>query len=322
MIRPICKITFTKENGKEYIFDYCNDIEITSGVKELSTKAKITLPRKFSFQGNVISGNGDSIFNRGDKVKIELGYYPNIQTMFEGYITTVNISIPIVIECEDKMFLLKKKRINYTSREIKLEELLKNILPEEIKYKALDVNIGTYRITNVSAYDVLDDLRDKLNFASYFRKDGVLSVGLPYDASYTSTQSYYFEKTIIDDSDLKFQKVDDLQIKVKVISINRDNSRLEYDAGDANGSMRTIYRFNVTKSDLKKIADEYLNNRKYTGYTGTFETFGEPVIYPGDVCKLQSEKFPERNGSYLVDSVVRRWGIGGYRQFIKPSAKI
>lgn len=322
MLRPICKITFTKSSGQTYIFDYCNDIEIKSSVKDLTSKAKITLPRKFSFRGKVISGNGDSIFNRGDQVKIELGYYPDLKTVFEGYVSIINSALPIVLECEDKMFLLKQTKVKYTTKETKLADLLSNILPKGVQYKALDVNIGSFRISNASVFDVLDRIKAKDKLTSYFRRDGLLSVGFPYDSTYTTTKSFHFEKTIIDDSDLKFQKEEDVIIQVRAVSIQKDNSRLEYTAGDSSGSTVMQYTYNSTFDSLKKFAEERLRTLKYTGYTGMFETFGEPIIYPGDVAKLESDKLPERNGSYSVDSVVRRFGMGGYRQFIEPGPKV
>lgn len=321
MLRPICKITFTKEGGQQYIFDYAHDIMITHSNKDLSDTAKITLPRKFSFKGKVLTGNGDSIFNRGDKVKIELGYYPNLTTLFEGYIAMVNSSLPIVIECEDEMFKLKQKKVKYSGNTIKLDTLLKNILPEGTSYKAIDVGIGSYRISNSSVYKVLDELRKDFGFSSYFR-NGQLSVGLKYDASNTNIVSFGFEKSIIDDSDLKFQKEEDVLIQVKVIGIKKDNTRLEYTAGDSTGSVVTLHTSAVSETDLKKFADSKMSNIKYTGYTGMFETFGEPVVYHGDAVKLESNKLPERNGTYSVDEVVRRWGVGGYRQFIKPGPKV
>jgi hypothetical protein len=322
MLRPICKITFTKESGQQYIFDYCNDIEIRSSAKDLTSKAKITLPRKFSFRGKVISGNGESIFNRGDQVKIQLGYYPDLKQVYEGYVTTISSALPIVLECEDKMFLLKKTKVKYTSKEAKLADLLKNILPASIQYKALDVNVGSFRISNKSVCDVLDKLRQSYGFSSYFRKDGLLSVGFPYDSTFTSTQSFHFEKTIIDDSDLKFQKEEDVIIQIRAISIQRDNSKIEYTAGDLSGSVITKHTTNSDLASLKKFAESKLKEVKYTGYTGMFETFGEPIIYPGDVAKLDSNKLPERNGSYSVDGVIRRFGMGGYRQFIQPGPKV
>ena len=60
----------------------------------------------------------------------------------------------------------------------------------------------------------------------------------------------------------------------------------------------------------------------YTGFRGTFTTFGLPFIQQGDNAQLRDKKLPERNGLYRVKAVDYKGGVGGLRQTIHLDFKI
>lgn len=340
MLRLNSKITFTsKTTNQEIIFDFVNDVEIETSYENLTDTAKIKLPRKLNFNGKPIVVGLDSLFKRGDKVKIELGYFPNLRTVFNGYITKIATNAPLEISCEDSMFILKQTIVTYPkkyslvtqgksgkhlkkakviSSKITLQDLLDNIIPDEIEYKCLiDSNIGSFRASNVSVAKVLDTLKNDYGFYSYF-VDGVLQVGLASDSSDTNEAEFDFEENIISDTSLEYQRKDDVRLRVKAISINSsDNSRITLDVGDDDGVQKTVYTQNTSESDLKKFADLKLEELKYEGYKGKFETFGEPYVRHGDIAKLVSKKYPEKNGTYQIVSITRNFGVDGYRQNIE-----
>ena len=71
MLRLQSKITFTsKTDGTEIVFDFVNEVEIETSYENLTDTAKITIPRKLNFDGKPIAVGVDSIFKRGDSVKI------------------------------------------------------------------------------------------------------------------------------------------------------------------------------------------------------------------------------------------------------------
>ena len=318
MLRPIANITFTKESGDVYFFDFVTSIEVKSSYERLTDTAKIVLPRKLNFEGKDLFSGNNAIFKRGDAVKIEMGYYPDLKTIFEGFISVVNSSLPVEIECEDNMFVLKNTTIKkYAKESVSLNELLTDILPSSIDFKCLDVQLGSFRISNATVSKILDTLNSGYGFYSYF-VDGILHVGLPSDASDTNTEEFKFEETIINSDDLKYQLKEELSIKVVAISMQSDNSKKEVTVGDTEGSQRTYYTYNASDSDLQKFADLKLNEVKYTGYTGSFLTFGEPFVRHGDIAKLTSTKLPERDGNYDIVSVTHSFSVDdGYRQEIE-----
>jgi hypothetical protein len=324
MLRLQSKITFTsKTDGTVIVFDFVNQVEIETSYENLTDTAKITIPRKLNFDGNPIAVGVNSIFKRGDSVKIELGYFPDLRTVFEGYISKVNPKTPIELECEDKMFILKTTIISkYSKTTVKLKDLLKDIIGNVVEFRTiLDVELGSFKISNSSVAKVLDTLKSDYGFYSYF-VDGVLNVGLAADASDTKTIEYKFEEVIIDDSSLEYQRIEDMRLKVKAVSIkSSDNSKIEVEVGDEDGALKTFYTQNATQAALKVFADTKLSEWKYEGFSGSFTTFGEPYIRHGDTAKLISDKFPEKNGLYEVVSVKRSFGMDGYKQDIELGIK-
>lgn len=324
MLRLQSKITFaSKTDGTEIVFDFVNQVEIETSYENLTDTAKITIPRKLNFDGKPIAVGVDSIFKRGDTVKIELGYFPDLRTVFEGYVSKVNPKTPIVLECEDKMFILKTTIISkYSKTSVTLKNLLTDIIGDVVEFRTLlDVELGSFKVSNASVAKVLDTLKSDYGFYSYF-VNGVLNVGLAADSSDTQTIEYKFEENIIDDSSLEYQRSEDMRLKVKAVSINSsDNSKIEVEVGDEDGALKTFYTQNATLEGLRQFANLKLTEWKYEGFSGSFTTFGEPYIRHGDTAKLISDKFPEKNGLYEVVSVKRIFGMDGYKQDIELGIK-
>lgn len=359
MLRLYNRITFTSKDNRQgaLVFDFVNNVEIESSYENFTDTAKITIPKQVNSNGKPISVGENSIFKRGDAVKIELGYYPNLRTVYEGYITTVNAKSPIIIECEDEMFLLKNtkvvfpkkrtvvdrvttktgkvrmlKRPRVYSANITLAQLLdefKAVMLEEQDYdlildeqtENIEINLGSFRATNVSIAECLDTLKKEYGLYSYFR-DKKLHVGLPSDASVTNTVDLVFEQNIIEDSNLEYQREQDVRLRIKAISMRLDNTKTEIEIGDQDGTLRTYHTYNATEDALKEFANLKLKSLKYEGYKGDLTTFGEPYIRHGDAVRLKSIKYPDKNGTYQVTSVKRLFGMNGYKQVCDLGIKL
>ncbi len=111
-------------NDVAFIFEFVNDIEIESNFNNLTKTAKITLPRNLKYDNltlvnDIVSGGTTSLpmFSIGDRIIIQTGYSINEQNtlkeVFRGYITSINIGVPTMIECQDKMFALKRIKVRY-----------------------------------------------------------------------------------------------------------------------------------------------------------------------------------------------------------------
>ena len=64
-----------------------------------------------------------------------------------------------------------------------------------------------------------------------------------------------------------------------------------------------------------------LDRLRFEGYRGSFETFGDYFIRHSDQVTLKSFEYPEREGTYLVDSVDTYFGKNGFRKSIELGPK-
>ena len=69
-----------------YLFDFVNQVDINSSWDMLTDTATIIIPKKITFEGKPIVAGSNSLFKRGDKVEINLGYGNNLNKVFTGYI--------------------------------------------------------------------------------------------------------------------------------------------------------------------------------------------------------------------------------------------
>ncbi len=139
-------------------------------------------------------------------------------------------------------------------------------------------------------------------------------------------ETFNFEYNMIDDSGLFYIFEKDINLNVIGKSIKSDlkagekNQTLTYkypESGVEGGDTVTFHdSCNQTQDQLKLHTIKFYQNFAYTGYRGSFTTFGEPYVNPGDKVRLVSNKYPEKNGTYLVKAVNRSFGMGGYRQEI------
>lgn len=73
---------------------------------------------------------------------------------------------------------------------------------------------------------------------------------------------------------------------------------------------------------LIKKAEAYWSSYNPNGISGTLTIFGGLRVAPGDVIGLVSQYTPEKNGTYVVESVKTSFGVNGFRQELTIPYKI
>ncbi|MBS1641542.1 MAG: hypothetical protein JSR11_03605 [Bacteroidetes bacterium] len=321
----------------DYEFDFAVDIEIENNIDSLTDTCKLTLPRKFEWNLQTIALGDDPILKRKDYVVVKYGYDGNLITEFIGFVKDIKPGTPVTIECEDYMFLLKQKPITTTFKAgTTLKQLLNVVIPKtvdgyKVEFKTLDDNIqvGEWRINNCTPARVLEELQKKFGLYSYFRLipennvvKPVLYVGWAYWIDGRKQDDFEFGYNIINSSDLVYKRAEDVRLKVKAISINEKNKRQEIEIGDGDGELRTVHYYKVDVATLKARAKKDLEKFKYSGYHGTFITFGEPSLQKCDVCSLTGNKY-HPSGKYLTKKIVKKLSVtGGIRQTIEPNKQV
>lgn len=311
-------------------FNFVSEVDINSSYETYTDTCTITIPSNVKWEGkSIISGANNTIFKLGDKVKVELGYDFNNQTVFTGYLTRVKTGDNIQLICEDEMYQFKKLTYTKSFKKVSLKELVDFLLTkvkEPVKSEVtLDVQLGKFLIENdATGVQIFEELKKTYGINSFFR-DGVLYVGMAYNtnntSSYRKEKEFVFQRQIISDS-LEFRTSEERKIKIHAVSIDDKNQKIEYTAGDYDGQKVDIFGYDKTQKDLKAIAEAALPKYKFTGFDGSFLTFGNPLLRHGDVASLIDLKYPERTGKYIVKEVNTTFGSNGYKQEISLAEKI
>jgi hypothetical protein len=236
-----------------------------------------------------------------------------------------------------------------------LEKLLKCYF-EKVEY--FDWETGTYKTysladavytqidlpnwqTEGTLPELLDELKDFAAIYAYFRNNKLYVGPLSWPELQTTNFLFAYQQNIID-SDLKYQREENVRYRIEMYNVKHgDRQRIangsrEY-FGDDDGEVRKMFvsgfDFNeknkITENqlvELRKRAETELKKYKYTGYSGSFTTFGAAVVYHGDIVQIYDPNYTndDRNGNYLVRQVEREYDVASakYRQKIYVYQKV
>ncbi|WP_308003036.1 hypothetical protein [uncultured Chryseobacterium sp.] len=308
------------EGERTWMFNSVNNCSIVQDITSLTDTCELTLPKKIVWQG-LVNDNFKTPLKRGDKVTVELGYDDELKTRFTGFIKTVDAKTPVVIKCEDTMFLLKQKKVEPKAfKAALLKDVMKHILKDtNVEFKLVDdtLKVGNYRISKSTIADELQELKEKYMLNSYFRTiDGksVLYVGLIYPLDNREKYKFVYGKNIISEN-FEYQDKEEIKAKVEAISFDNKHKKTTVELGDKDGDVIKIRIDGLSETELKKYAQESLDRYKQSGLKGSFETFGQPEVNTCDIVEI----FPseEKHGVYLIKKNEISFGLNGYRQKIE-----
>ncbi|HEV9037595.1 MAG TPA: hypothetical protein VGQ51_13265, partial [Puia sp.] len=240
-------------------FDFVHSFECSDNWRDLTNKGKLTMPKAIFYRNqygakkplfgtNVNVGGFDSnapLVLRGDAVTIASGYkyfttgnreLTDTSTMFTGYISKVRSKIPIEIELEDNMWLVKQTPMDLVtfSKSDTLEHVLQVVINKvnAVWGTQLTVNNTTattvgqsFAIGNEQGAQVLLKLHKLYGFESYFRGNELRSGILVYlpadtvtaDGTPKTPNIFAFQQNIIDDK-LEYVRKDDINLSAKAIN--------------------------------------------------------------------------------------------------------
>lgn len=332
MNRPTINIKVTSKDGKTLReFTWCNECTVTSGWKFLSDTCEIKMPRK-AFPNGLISGGSSALelskqIGRGDKVDVAFGYDFNNRPIFSGYIAEVMPGTPLVFKCEDEMWQLKQHSVSAAWTSVGLDEFLTKILPEGASFRSQDnIQLGKVRLSNATAYQSLTYLKDTYGIYSWYY-DGVLNVGLPYslppEVPADGAWPVVFQKHVVRGGEPAYQRADEVKMRFRAISMQRDGSKVEVELGDKSGEEHTMHLpIGLNKAEVERLGKERMKLFQFEGYRGSIKTIGVPGIRHSMALPLKDLQYPERDGKYLVDETRHTFGLNGIKIDIKLARKL
>lgn len=329
MIRLCCRVEIRREwldeegllGASTWTVEKVESIEITGDGDSLQGTCIIKLPKNARWG---VSGSEIPI-RRGDNVRVWLGYDGVLKLRFVGYVKEVAAKTPTVITCEDEMMRLrqkaaKQKMYNSVTLSQLLDEQLEGM--DIVRYdreSEAEVQLGSLRIEATTVAGVLSELKQNYGITSCFALvDEVPTLYCFTVLPQLRRNAGKFEEGVnIISNSLEYRRSEDVQVKIKGVSIQEDNSRIEYSEGE--GEERTIYRYGLNMNELKIAVKNELKRDKWSGLQGDFETFGMPRVEKMDVLDLYAAG---TRGRYRVKGVNISFGSSGYRQKIQLKERL
>jgi len=325
----------------EYKFNYTSNIEIVKSFDKMTDTATIKMPNKFLKDNETIAVGANSVFKKNDPVTIKIGYFPDLVTEFEGFVSKITPDAPLTIECQDRMFLLKQKNLDSKSfKSATIKDVVSYVAPgEKVVYDDENAHIGAFEIDNksfVNAVSVFELLHKQFGFKIFY-KDGILNVRILANMLSQTGDNFKlsFQKNILPNSQLKYIKEDEIDMVIKGESIKDDNTRVILYGKKESGKViitktkqnaaqtKPMVVYNFSESQLKAEIERRIDEFIYEGYDGNLTTFLKPSFQPEDKVDLIDNKNLERQGTYLIKSIVKTFGVdGGGRQKIELRNKV
>lgn len=296
--------------------------EIESTYERLTDTCSLTFPRRVEWKGKAIASGAAPLLKVGDKVKVMGGYDGVNEVIFEGYIAKpIHANVPVTIDCQDAMWLLKRSTVTKSYREVRLAKLLADIMPSDVPFDAPDVSLGQFRIVRATAAQILDELRKTYALHSWIRGGKLIVSPFTNIPTGQRERRFRFNHNVIQNN-LEYVREEDVRLKVKGISMLPNNKKIEFEAGDPDGEQRTMHFYNLELAALEVAVKSAIEQLRYTGYRGGFTTFLQPTMRHGDLVVLVDPVYPEREGRYRIKKVTTRIGPDGGRQEIEIDIKV
>jgi hypothetical protein len=306
----------------DVVFKNISSFDIVENIADISDTATIVLPRNFrQLNGRPVT----DYIKAGMPVLIEAGYDDVYNTEYAGYVSEApTADIPLEVKC-DELFPLRSGTIVKSYK----AATLKQVLTDNIKgysIECFDVSLGKVLIDNVSPYQLLEDMRKNFGFYSRIYPGNILHCGWAYDwqNDYTKRHKLQFAKNIKNSKALKFKHKEDFNTRVKITIIKADGSKEVINAGSKNeaAAESKITVANMSKADAEKMALSRYVKQSWDGFEGSVKCWGTPLVHAGDTVEFISEKYPERNGSYLAEKVTVRYTDSFMERDIKIGNKL
>ena len=278
-------------------------VSVKRSVELLADTATITLPATvFNKAINI-----EDKIKVGDAVEIKLGYNDDLKTEFKGYLKAIKTDGgSLTLELEDDIWLFRKSVKDEEMKEADVKSILSNICSQVGGFSVscdYDFTYDKFVINNATAYDVLKKIQDEAS-PNIYLKDNTLHVHPMYSEIFGEARFDFSRNIERDGTDLKYKSEDERKLLVVVEGSNEKGETVSVEVGTTGGDKMTVKLPGVsTKASLESKAKAVLEQKVYTGYEGSFQTWLIPYIDAGYKVKITDPDYEIKDGTYYVLSV-------------------
>lgn len=260
------------------------------------------------------------IFQEGMKVTVAAGYDGNNDVRFKGFVSRVNFTIPLEIECEGYSYQLRKK-LDFTKnyKNTTVRAILSDVVAGTDVALSDDIpNIPIEKAVfeNVTALQVLEWLKDKCLLTVYFNYNELYCGMEQLDPK--GNAKFRLGWNVVKDNELKFNDQKEFaDVRIQVGSRKKNGERERAFSGKKDGQVKRLRSAIKDQATLARIADQKKTELVNRGYEGSITTFLHPFVEQGMSVDITDAKYPERTGKYFVSGVEGDFSRSGGRQKVK-----
>lgn len=278
-------------------------VSIKRSVELLSDTATITLP------GTVFNKaiNIEDKIKVGDAVEIELGYNDDLKPEFKGYLKGIKTDGgSLTLELEDDIYLFRKSVKDEEMKDASVKSILENICSQVGGFSVscdYDFTYDKFVINNATGYDVLKKIQDEAS-PNIYLKDKVLHVHPQYAEIFGEARFDFSRNIERDGTDLKYKSEDERKLLVVVEGTDETGATVSVEKGTTGGDKMTLKLPGVSsRSSLEQKAQSVLEQKVYTGYEGSFQSWLIPYVDAGYKVSITDPDYEIKDGTYYVISV-------------------
>lgn len=311
-----------------------NDVTIQENIHEYANKCTIKLPPSITLKYSTSQPDQPGVqtaaqFKRGEKVIVKLGYSGQLRQEFVGFVSRINRTTPVEIECEGYSWQLRnKKNIKKSWKTTTTKDVLQYLIQGTdivLHDKIPAIPLKNLAIFNASGTEVLDYLIDLLKgTCTAFFIDNVLFFGLTYTDITEQTVKYQQGKNVISDDSLKYHQADDVTVKIEFKHKATDGTEAKKTSVGLNGGLVKTETVSAVDDQgwLNKMAQAKLQQETFDGYEGEITAFLIPYCRTGYRINYTSAKYPEKNGNYFCEGLTINFGLSGARRIPQLGLKL
>lgn len=300
----------------------CSSCEWNHEVDKYASWAKIVVPA-MTLLRTTSDPYGTKVptaqeITEGMPVQIFAGYNGSNELRFKGFVSKLNLEIPLEIECEGYSYLLRKVSITKTYVNSTVKDILQDITAGtsiKLSSRIPNIPIPKAKFNRALGTQVLEWLQKKCLLTVYFSFDtlycGLRNVQAPSNAIFDIGWN------TVDENSLVFNGYKEFSTVRMQVSYRKKNGDLVIQETDGNGTVRRE-RMTVDLGDnwRKLVAQDQQLIHTNRGYSGAVTGFLVPYVEPGMSATISDARYPERKGTYFIDKVHGHYGPSGGRQVI------
>jgi hypothetical protein len=312
-------VTVENESGEFGLF-MIESISINKSIDNLADTAKISLP---AYVFNKRIKRNMELLQRGNKIKIELGYKGvSEHTEFQGFIKEVHHGEEIIIECEDDLFMFRKRIPNKQFKPANVKQIADYICsqlgPEITIICDFDLPYEKFTIYEQTGLDVLLKIQESTGSNVFFKsKEKELHIRAKYTVMPSTKEVCFSPQRNVEGMKLEYVDTLDKKVQITIKGKGLDGKHREIQYGNISGDKFEFTMNNMPIESMKARAKMEFERSIKPGYSGSIDTWLIPYVEPGQTIWYEDEDFPEQAGEYLANSVETTFGRDGGKRTIQ-----